>query len=203
MRLADHEYYQDRPVAHTAQGDLYAQIPFVTASAAQGDFESRGARKRPGFTGDFVTGSLEAVGVVCSYTCGFMAQPPGTPGYAHDIRLVAPLLPLRHLKELGMSTKELRGIRDDGGRQGFMYLPIPADSEEEDDEWRGHGAACLYRPASVTQSLLDSRTRVAQMSEAAQRILIVRLIQTVSPNNFDPFDENLRPPDLSDSWASL
>lgn len=205
--MLDHaDYYEHRAVEHTAQGDIYADVPFVWATMAL-SFEPRGARKRPSSEQEAaISAPLIAPGIVCHYTCGFTAQPPGTPGYAHDYRLVAPILSLGALKTMGMGNNELRKIRDGVHIQGFMYLPQtdvlhldePAGG---DDEWNGHGAAVLYRPTAVTQQLLDSRSRVARLSEPAQRVLIVSLIAVFSPNDFDPFDKALAAPDMSDSWA--
>lgn len=206
MILDRASYYEDRAVEHTAQGDIYADLPFVWATLAPG-FEPRGARKRPSSEQDVaISAPLTAPGIVCHYTCGFMAQPPGTIGYAHDYRLIAPIFSLRALKAMGMGNNELRKIRDGAHVQGFMYLPqtdaLRLDEPAGvDDEWDGHGAAVLYRPTAVTQQLLDSRDRVARLSEPAQRILIVGLIAVFSPNDFDPFDEALAPPDMSDSWC--
>lgn len=199
MRLEDDQYYEERDVEHAAQGDVYDNIPFAYETLTESRFRSRGARKRPAS----VT-PLTGLAVVCNYTCGFVAQPPGNPGYSHPFRLVAPILSLRTLRSQGMSANELRRIRDDGGVNGLMYLPLPPGVEEaEDDEWTGHAAACLYRMTTVTQTVLDERPRVARLSEAAQRILIVRLIQVVSPALFeDPNVDQFRP-DMSDSWRTV
>ena len=207
MVLDGADYYKDRAVEHTAQGDVYTDLPFVWATVAPG-FEPRGARKRPSSEQEVVISApLTAPGIVCHYTCGFTAQPPGTTGYAHDYRLVAPIFSLRALKAMGMGNNELRKIRDGIHIQGFMYLPqtdaLPLDQPADvDDEWVGHGAALLYRPTAVTQQLLDSRERVARLSEPAQRILIASPIAVFSPNDFDPFDKALAAPDMSNGWRS-
>jgi hypothetical protein len=111
---------------------------------------------------------------------------------------------LAALKALGVKPNELRKLKASGFIQGLMYLPqtepMQVDEPTEDEEFAGDAAALLYRPALVTQSLLDRRERVHRLSESAQRILIAATIQSVSPNRFDPFDPDLRPPDLSDSW---
>lgn len=166
MRLEADDYYEDRPVADTAQGDLYEEVPFVYATAVTSNFTARGSRTRPSETAAAVipTPPYTSIGVVCSYTCGFMAQPPGVEGYAHPFRLVAPLVLLRDLKAEGMKNGELRRIRDDGGANGFMYLPWPIDDPVV-DEWHGHAALQLYRPALVTQGLLDARRRIARLSQ--------------------------------------
>jgi hypothetical protein len=86
-----------------------------------------------------------------------------------------------------------------------MYLPqtgpVALDSpEDEDDEWTGHAAALIYRPATVTQSLLDHQPRIARLTADATRILDATIIQTYTPNNFDW--ESLSEPDMSDGWTS-
>jgi hypothetical protein len=205
VRLEAQDYYEDRPVRHSAQGDIHADLPFVWATVAPG-FDASGARKRPSSDPEVVLSApIRAPGLVCQYTCGFTAQPPGTEGYSHDFRLVAPIFSLRALKAKGMRNNELRKVRDGAHIQGFMYLPQtgqlaldePADIE---DEWTGHAAAALYRATTVTQKVLDARPRLARLTEAAQRILIVALIAVFSPNSFDAFDDDLAAPDMSDGW---
>lgn len=170
------------------------------------DEEPAGKRKRPGAPAE-VEAEMEivAIGLVCHYTCGFVAQPPGTPGYAHPFRLVAPILPLNLLHELGMPEGQLLGLIDNGGANGFMYLPSsPFDFDEDpDSQWTGHAAACLYRMTTVGQSLLDHRSRLGRLSQEAHMILASRLMQLVSPNWFPPDEPGLRQPDRTDSWQSL
>jgi hypothetical protein len=49
VKLADaNDYYADRDVEHTAQGDIYAGIPLVQATHPDPGFRAAGARKRPG-----------------------------------------------------------------------------------------------------------------------------------------------------------
>lgn len=201
------EYYAERDVEHSAQGDIHLDLSFAVATVAGEDAPPRGARKRPGDEdGDVaIRPPLLAPGIVCSYTCGFTAQPPGQRGYSHPFRLVAPIMSLTALKALGVKANELRKLKDSGFLQGLMYLPqtdqLRLDEPVDDEEFGGDAAALLYRPALVTQALLDRRERAHRLSEPAQRVLIAALTQSVSPNRFDPFDEALRAPDLSDSWS--
>jgi hypothetical protein len=208
VKLADpNDYYADRDVEHTAQGDIYAGIPFAHAAPAASAFKASGARKRPGGPEPeyATTIAFTGLGVVLHYTCGITAQPPGTRGYSHEYRLVAPIVSLHELRRWGIGNNELRKMRDGGRIQGFMYLPqagaVLIDSPEDDeDEWSGHAAALIYRPATVTQSLLDSQPRIARLTADATRILNLAIIQTFTPNDFE--FETLAMPDMTDGWAS-
>jgi hypothetical protein len=180
------ECYADRDVPHTAQGDIHAGVPFVHATLLASDFEAAGARKRPDALEPnlgFMT-SHEGFGVVLHYTCGITAQPEGTEGYSHEFRLVAPIVSLRALKRWGLGNNEPRKIRDGVTIQGFMYLPqvepiLIDDPEEPEDEWTGHAAALIYRPATVSQALLDQQPRIARLTADATRILNAAMIQNV------------------------
>jgi hypothetical protein len=208
VKLADpNGYYSDRPVEHTAQGDIHAGIPFVHATSAEPAFQASGARKRPGGPDPEHSTSVAftGLGMVLHYTCGITAQPPGTRGYSHEYRLVAPIVSLRELRSWGIGNNELRKIRDTGRPQGFMYLPqigaLLIDTPGVDpDEWTGHAAALLYRPATVTQALLDRQPRIARLTADATRILEAAIIQTYTPNDFEW--ETLAEPDMSDGWTS-
>jgi hypothetical protein len=198
-------YYKNRDVSHTAQGDIYADVPFVFAHSTA-SVDPAGARKRPADDPEvLVPDPLVAPGLVCSYTCGFMAQPAGTQGYAHPYRLVAPVVSMQVLADRGVKTNELRKLVESGFLQGLLYLPAskrvaPDEPPDVKEEWKGHGAALLYRATLVHQGLLDNRERLTRLTEEAQRILIAALIMVVSPNRFEPFDDQLQRPDLSNSW---
>jgi hypothetical protein len=208
VKLADpNAYYADRAVEHTAQGDIYAGISFVQATRTAPSFEAAGARKRPGGPDPEHASHVTHVGlaVVLHYTCGITAQPPGTAGYSHEHRLMAPIVALRELRRWGMGNNELRKIRDGRTIQGFMYLPqigaVQLDAPEDaEDEWTGHAAALIYRPASVTQTLIDHQPRVARLTADATRVLNAATIQIYTPNNFGW--ETLAEPDMTDGWAS-
>jgi hypothetical protein len=143
---------------------------------------------------------------VLHYTCGITAQPPGTSGYAHEFRLIAPIVSLRRLKAWGMKNNELHKLRDGYALQGFMYLPqvepVLLDSQVEGhDEYGGHAAALIYRPATVSQALLDHAPRSRALTADAPRILDAARTQTYTPNNFAW--HALAEPDLSDGWVGL
>jgi len=206
MSIPAAEYYEDRAVVHTAQGDIYTGIPSVYCSYTVAE-DASGARKRGGVAAAYAPVVMqESPVVVCSYTCGFTAQPPGTHGYSHPFRLVAPVHSLRWFREAGVTPNELRKVRDQGGLHGLLWLPqterLALDGSASIDEWTGHAAAAIYRSFLVTQAALDGAERIHRLSEPAQRALISRLIQVVSPNSFDPDDPGLRPPDMTDGWES-
>jgi hypothetical protein len=199
-------YYADRDVPHTAQGDVYAGLPFVHATHVSPQFAAAGARKRPDAgEADFAPVTAHTgLGLVLHYTCGITAQPEGTEGYSHEYRLVAPIVSLRTLKGWRLGNNELRKIRDGYSIQGFMYLPqvdpIRLDEPDtEPDEWTGHGAALVYRPAAVSQTLLEERPRIARLTSDATRILNAAIIQTYTPNDFDW--RELAEPDITNGWA--
>lgn len=208
MRLPDPiAYYADRAVAHTAQGDIYAGVPMVQATPADDRFQAAGARKRPGGPDPdhSTTVAFTGLAVVLHYTCGFTAQPPGTRGYSHEHRLMAPIVSLRELRRWGIGNNELRKVRDGGTIQGVMYLPqtdaVLLDAPDAaEDEWTGHAAALVYRPGSVTQSLLDAQPRVARLTADANRILEAAIILTYTPNKL--WWETLADPDMTDGWAT-
>jgi hypothetical protein len=207
MKLADPDAsYAERAVEHTAQGDIHAGIPLVHATWADPGFEAAGARKRPSAP-DPDHASVTAftgLAMLLHYTCGITAQPPGTRGYSHEYRLMAPIVSLRQLRQWGMGNNELRKIRDGRTIQGFMYVPqvgpVTLDNPDHDDEWTGHAAVLVYRPATITQTLLDHQPRIARLTADATRILNAAIIQTYTPNNFAW--ESLAEPDTSDGWAA-
>jgi hypothetical protein len=137
MRLDPENYYVTDLASHTSQGDIYADVPFVHRTRIRSaDQDPSGKRTRPAGPGE-PEGDLEmiAAGIVCNYTCGFVAQPPGTPGYAHPFRLVAPILPFAMLSEAGMPDGQLEGLVRNGGANGFMYMPCePFGFDDEDSE---------------------------------------------------------------------
>ena len=107
-RPNDNEYYIDDRTTHVAQGDIFRGVPFSSASGDTG----------LGFSG---------FGMLVHYTSNMMNGSPGTQGYAHDFRLVAPILSFPMLQELGLSDEHLVNMRN-GDRMGrYLYLPTYPD----------------------------------------------------------------------------
>ncbi|MCP9489352.1 MAG: hypothetical protein MSC31_05690 [Solirubrobacteraceae bacterium MAG38_C4-C5] len=86
MRLTDpSDYYADRGVEHTAQGDIYAGIPFVQAIHAEPGFHATGAPRIARLTAD-ATRILQAA-IIQTYTASnlaweSLADPDMTDGWA-------------------------------------------------------------------------------------------------------------------------
>lgn len=140
---------------------------------------------------------------MCSYTCGFLAQPPGTEGYAHPFRLVAPSRAFGALKH-DLKQQDFDNLRKRGAVSGSdVPYGLRSRTRNKTTTYEATRSICLYRASLVSQELLDQRERIARLSVPAQRILIARLIQVVSPYTFDPMDPALEDPDVSDGWAPV
>jgi hypothetical protein len=183
-RSRDDEYYVDDRTEHVAQGDIFGDLPFAYFVPDESSFRQEGKRRPPeeppAFTGH---------GMLINYTSGFMAQPPGTRGYAHPFRLVAPIFPFELLLELGVAEVELEKVRRDDNLASYMYLP-PYTGEFSES------AVLPYRPVLIHHDLLEGR-RITQLQEG----VAVRLQQKVATTFLGGkwAAEDLTP-DLSDHW---
>jgi hypothetical protein len=167
---ADAEYYVPNRTEHVSQGDIFRGFEFNLP----GD-------EKFGFAG---------YGMLVTYTSGMMNQPPGTRGYQHDYRLVAPILPLAILPELGVKEGKVERIRSEDPYTHFMYLPAhPPDFEES--------VVLPYRPTLVLQEQLTDR--VTQLLEPAARQLQVKLFGAFLGGKPENPERDLHP-DMADHW---
>lgn len=201
VRLSDDVSYWDEPVEHCSQGDLYEGVPLVHMSLASQIDETSGTRTRPSSDGPTAAPvGINADAVVLHYTCGFAAQPPGTRGYGHNFRLLAPLLSFRTLLDRGTPEKDLRTIQEHGRAAGYMYVTDPSpDLRFDGSPWFGDAALLLFRPSLVQQAVLDELPRSRRLSEPAQRILMALLVQQFTAEA-TPDPDGLAVPDRSDGW---
>lgn len=204
MNLDDDKYYEDRQGDQVAQGDIFADVPFAHSFDAPNDFEPAGTRRRH-LKLDAVPATvvpLVTAGVLLNYSCNVVAQPPGTSGYAHDHRLLAPILSFEFYQEMcDVSPGSLKALAQGQTLRGMLYLPVDdvlADALEGATAG-GDAIALLYRPGAVNQRLLDNRQLVHRMTLDAVKILENGIIQTFTPNEFDW--RELVDPDLSDHLA--
>lgn len=185
-------------VEHVSQGDIYLNVPFDLHPRKPSRWRPRGASKKP----DLIKPSVGPV-IVVTYTCRIVAQPPGTDGYSHPFRQVAPIRPLSTLldRKRGLKDGIARRVVESNSIEGLCYVPIlPEWNLEDSGPYEGHGVAQLYAMYAVTQSMLDDTERVARLSEAGQRIFAARAMSVVGPMNLDPWQAEMAP-DRSDSWA--
>jgi hypothetical protein len=184
-KLSIGDYYRTDVTEHQAQGDIYEAVKFVHSTEIEEDWESSGVRK-------MAVHPVEGVwaGLLISHTCAFVAQPPGTPGYSHPFRVVAPIWSVGLLAEQ-LTDKEIDNLRTSDPYLGYMYLP--ADGEVLAEE----SAALLFRPALVAESALDMEGRRGRLAEGSMRVLQMKVTETFTGKRIkrDQFE-----PDMSDSW---
>lgn len=184
-KLGIGDYYRADVTEHQAQGDIYESVKFVHATDIEEDWESSGVRK-------MAVHPVEGVwaGLLISHTCAFVAQPPGTWGYSHPFRLLAPIWPIGLMAEL-LTDKEIDNLRTHDLYLGYMYLPSDGGIVVEES------AALLFRPALVAESALDMDGRRGRLEEGAMRVLQMKITETFTGMRIkrDQFQ-----PDMSDSW---
>ena len=188
-RPDDEKYYVQDRTEHFAQGDIFENVPFTIAVPEQLPLEdnsssigSRRVLEVPLF--------VEGFGILLSHTSSFVAQPVGTRGYAHILRVLAPVFPITLLQEHGVLDESALGLlRNRDQLKAYMYLPTCPGAFRE-------SVAALYRPALVHHKLLESR-RLTQLQELAVKQLQAKIVeaftgQWVSLNQWQP--------DVTDHW---
>lgn len=184
-KLSAGEYYLSDLTEHQAQGDLYASVKFVYSTEIEEDWEGSGVRKMAVHPMEGIWG-----GLLISHTCSFVAQPPGTPGYSHPFRLMAPIWSIGLLAET-FTDEMIDNLRTHDRYHGYMYLPADGGVMKEES------AALLFRPSLVTESALPSDKRLGRLGEDAMRVLQMKLTETFTGL---PVKRTQFQPDMSDSW---
>ena len=108
----------------------------------------------------FLSGPFEpGFGLLLSPTCSMHAQ--GAEGYAHPVRMLAPVLSVEHLVEQGgIKETALDDLRTYDHLVNYLYLP--AITEQDFPE----SLALLYGVITIHHDYLEER-RIAQFSEEA------------------------------------
>jgi hypothetical protein len=172
-RPRDEDYYAER-TTYVRQGDLFRDVPL--AYPWPPDAVSHEAGKRKFLSGPFESG----FGMLISATCSFTAQ--GAPGYAHPVRVLAPVLPLAHLVEQGVvKTTSLDDLRVYDHLVNYFYLPAIVDEDLPES------LALLYAAITVHHDYLEER-RVAQLSPAAAIHLKYKLTALFAGERFSHAD---------------
>jgi hypothetical protein len=151
-RPANAEYYAER-TDYVRQGDLFGDVPLGYPWPPDAVDHEAGKRK-------FLAGPFEpGFGMLLSPTCSIIAQ--GSPGYAHPVRMLAPVLPLEHLIEVG-AVKEgaVADLRVYDHLVNYFYVPAIEEAKMPES------LALLYSAITIHHDYLEDR-RVAQLSEAA------------------------------------
>jgi hypothetical protein len=168
-RPDDGDYYIEYRTEHVRQGDIFAGFDFAL----------------PGEEYAFTS-----FGMLITYTSGMMNQPPGTPGYGHPYRLVAPILAFPILQDLGLPEDKIERIRSLDTYTHYMYLP-PHQPEF------GEAVVLPYRPILALQEHLSER--VTQLQEPAARQLQIKLFGTFLGGKPKNPTADLHP-DMADHW---
>ena len=167
-RPADGEYYHEgQRTQHVAQGDVFRDIEFIGPDG----------------------GSFTTYGMLIHYTSNMMNGAPGTRGYAHDSRLLAPLYAFDMLSELGITDDHLRSMRSDDLMGRYLYLP-PCPNEFDEC------GVPIYRAQRFTQATIEGK-RVAQLQLGAAKQLQRKLARVF----FGTELEGEPSPDMTDHWA--
>jgi hypothetical protein len=149
-RPQDEEYYAQR-TDYVRQGDIFRDIPLGYPMPPEAVDHSEGKRK-------FISGPFEpGFGMLLSPTCVMRAQ--GASGYAHPVRMLAPVLSLEHLLEKKVIKQAgLENLRAYDHLISYFYLP-PLPEQEFPES-----LALLYAAITIHHDYLEER-RVAQLSE--------------------------------------
>jgi hypothetical protein len=151
-RPPDKAYHADRS-AYVRQGDLFKDVPLGYPMPPDAFGHEEGQRK-------FLSGPFEpGFGMLISPTCSMHAQ--GSEGYAHPVRMLAPVLSVEHLIQVG-AVKEaaLSDLRTYDHLINYFYLP---PIEEHDFP---ESLALLYGAITIHHDYLEER-RISQLAEIA------------------------------------
>lgn len=153
-RPADASYYEAR-TEYLRQGDVFADVPLGYPWPPDAVDHSDGNRK-------FLSGPFEpGFGMLTTPTCSMAAQ--GAPGkYSHQVRMLAPVLPLdRLVDENVVKAGAIDELRKFDHLANYFYLPPIADAGMPES------LALLYATITIHHDYLKDR-RVAQLSEQAE-----------------------------------
>jgi hypothetical protein len=153
LRPNDDSYYEDR-TPYVRQGDLFQDVPLGYPWPPEAVDHSEGTRK-------FLSGPFEpGFGILLTPTCSMIAQGKAA-GYAHVVRMLAPVLPLQRLiNEGAIKPAAIDDLRAHDHLVNYLYVPaIPASGLPE-------SLALLYSTITVHHEYLEEH-RIAQLSQAA------------------------------------
>lgn len=151
-RPDDVSYYAER-TDYVRMGDIFVDIPLGYPWPPDAAGHKEGRRK-------FLSGPFEpGFGMLLTPICSMIAQ--GGEGYAHPVRVVAPVIALEDLVELGaVKEASLTDLRVHDHLVNYFYLPPIEEAGMPES------LALLYAAITIHHEYLVER-RVAQLAEAA------------------------------------
>jgi hypothetical protein len=180
MALSDWErrppndaYYAER-TPYVRMGDIFQDIPLGYPWPPEAIDHDEGRRK-------FLSGPFQAgFGMLLSPTCSMIAQ--GATGYAHPVRMLAPVLALSELVEKGVVKEaSLADLRVYDHLVNYFYLPAV------EEQGMVESLALLYAGITIHHDYLAER-RVTQLSEPAAIHLKYKLTALYTGERFSHKD---------------
>jgi hypothetical protein len=152
-RPEDVSYYSER-TEYVRMGDIFGDIPLGYPWPPDAAGHKEGRRK-------FLAGPFEpGFGMLLTPTCSMAAQ--GGEGYAHPVRVLAPVLPVEQLVEQGaVKEASLADLRVYDHLVNYFYLPAIEQAQMPES------LALLYAGITLHHDYLEEDRRVAQLSEDA------------------------------------
>lgn len=166
-------YYVDRS-DYLRQGDLFRDVPLGYPMPPDAVDHEEGKRK-------FLSGPFEpGFGMLLTPTCSMHAQ--GGDGYAHPVRMLAPVLGVEKLVEEGaIKEAALSDLRKFDHLMNYFYLPPIEDQDFPES------LALIYGAITVHHDYLVER-RIAQLGEEAAVHLKLKLSAHFSGSLFSHAD---------------
>ncbi len=151
-RPSEGSYYAER-TDYVRMGDIFQDVPLAYPWPPDAAAHGEGRRK-------FLAGPFESgFGMLLSPTCSMIAQ--GAEGYAHPIRVLAPVIPIDELVGRGVVKEaSLSDLRVYDHLVNYFYLPSIEEHQMPES------LALLYAGITIHHDYLAER-RVAQLTEPA------------------------------------
>jgi hypothetical protein len=172
-RPPDNDYFAER-TDYVRMGDLFQDVPLGYPWPPDAIDHDAGRRK-------FLSGPFEAgFGMLLSPTCSMIAQ--GASGYAHPVRMIAPVLPLLELVDHGVVKEEsVADLRVYDHLVNYFYLPAIESAQMPES------LALLYSSITIHHDYLEER-RIGQLAPPAAIHLKYKLTALFAGERFSHAD---------------
>ena len=172
-RPPDTDYYAER-TSYVRMGDIFRDVPLGYPWPPDAVDHDAGRRK-------FLSGPFSAgFGILLSPTCSIVAQ--GSSGYAHPVRMIAPVLPLAELIEHRVVKEaSLADLRVYDHLVNYFYLPAIESADMPES------LGLLYASITIHHDYLEER-RIAQLAAPAAVHLKYKLTALFAGERFSHED---------------